>query len=86
MVLYLFMMYYQFLVNHVELVSDRNILQLTNVTISATNYPITTSNYYNFQNTYSTKSQTVAGLQGEGLWCAIDGYNGAPTYSNVVNN
>jgi hypothetical protein len=42
------MFYYQFLINNVELLSDRSVLRHVNITISSTNYLITTSNYYNF--------------------------------------
>ena len=56
------MFYYQFLINNVELISDRNVLQVHDITISSTNYPITTSNYYNFDQKYQASSQTVAAL------------------------
>ena len=85
-IIYIFMFYYQFLINNVELISDRIILQGINVTISSTDYPIVTSNYYNFQQTYSTSGQTVSSLQGNGLWCAIDNYSGGPSYSSVANS
>ena len=79
------MFYYQFLINNVELISDRNVLQVHNITISSTNYPITSSNYYNFQQTYGSTAQTLSSLQGNGLWCAIDNYSGSPTYSATAS-
>jgi hypothetical protein len=86
MVLYLFMFYYKFLVNNVALITDRSLLQSVNITISSTNYQITTSNYYNFQTAFSKTDQSLASLQGSGLWCAIDGYASAPAYSSTLNS
>ena len=80
------MFYYQFLVNNVELISDRSVLQHVNITISSTNYPITTSNYYNFDTIYSSTSQNAQALQGDKLWCAVDSYLGAPAYSSTANS
>lgn len=81
--MYIFLFYYTFLVNNVSLISDQNLLQNINVSIASVNYSITTSNYYNFQTTFT--NQTLANLQGNGLWCAIDSYNGSPKYSNVLS-
>lgn len=53
------MFYYTYLVNNVALISDRSLLQKVNVTISGTNYQIVTSNYYNFDQKFTTTSQTV---------------------------
>lgn len=80
------MFYFQFLANNVALITDRPVLQNINVTISSANYQIITSNYYNFDTTFSSKTQSLASLQGEDLWCGIDSYNGAPAYSEVVSD
>jgi hypothetical protein len=80
------MYYFQFMVNNIALITDKPLLQKINVTINSINYQIITSNYYNFDNTYSSTSMTLASLQGKGLWCGIDSYNGAPVYSNVVSS
>lgn len=80
------MFYYQYLVNNVALISDQSILQKINVTIDSSTYAITTTNYYNFQQTFSNTSQTLAALQGTGLWCNIDSYLGGPTYSTVLSS
>ena len=82
LILYLFMFYYGFLSNNVKLISDLSILQTINVSISSNIYTITTSNYYNFQNTFT--NQTLSSLQGTGLWCAIDSYGNSPVYSNTI--
>ena len=72
------MFFYMFLANFVELLSDRSVLQPINITISSTNYPVTTSNYYNLDTKFSATTQTIQALQGEGLWCGIDSYLGGP--------
>jgi len=82
LILYLFMFYYGFISNNVKLISDLSILQTINVSISSNTYTITTSNYYNFQNTFT--NQTLSSLQGSGLWCAIDSYINGPVYSNTI--
>ncbi len=77
------MFYFPFLGNNVSLLANQNILQRISVTASNTTYNITTTNYYSFQSTFSN-SQTVSNLQN--MNCAIDGYNGAPIYSNTAYN
>jgi hypothetical protein len=78
------MFYYGFISNNVKIISDLSILQTINVSISSNNYTITTSNYYNFQNTFT--NQSLSSLQGSGLWCAIDSYSNGPVYSNTILN
>lgn len=84
LILYLFLFYFVFLNTSVGFIADQNLFQIITVTAGGTNYNITTTNYYNFQNAYAGVPQTVAGLQS--LSCAIDGYNGAPNYSATAYN
>jgi hypothetical protein len=78
------MFYYGFLNNNVAMLANQNILQSIAVTAGGSSYNITTSNYYSFQNQYGSMAQTIASLQSMG--CLIDGYQGAPVYSNTVYN
>lgn len=83
MMIYIFLFYFTFLGNNTSLLANQNLLQIITVPAGNTTYNITTTNYYSFQNIYSN-SQTVSNLQN--MNCAIDGYNGAPVYSNTAFN
>lgn len=78
------MFFYNFLSSNAAMIANQNILQIITVTTTTSNYNITTSNYYSFQNAYGSMPQTVASLQK--LGCAIDGYQGAPIYSSTAYN
>ena len=70
--------------NATDWISTQNSLQLIPLTISGQTYSITTSNYYEFQNSFGATDQTISSLVK--LGCGIDGYLGKPIYSDTAHN
>lgn len=82
--LYVFLFYYNFVSNAVDMLSNYNLLQSIQVTINSSNYTIVTTNYYNFQTAFTSTSQGLGDLLNMG--CLIDNYQGGPAYSATAYN
>jgi len=76
--------FYGFLNTSTDWISTQNSLQLIQVPISGQTYPITTSNYFQFQNSFGATDQSIQSLVN--LGCGIDGYLGKPVYSATAFN
>ena len=84
LVFYIFVFYFFFLSSNIGFLNAQKNLQTYNVTIATTNYPIITNDIQAFQTQYNKTARTVAALSN--LGCLIDGYNGAPVYSDYIIN
>jgi hypothetical protein len=84
LIIYIFVFYYNFIINDVAMLSNYNLLQSIPVTANSITYNIVTTNYYSFQTTFASTSQTVNDVLNMG--CLIDGYQGAPVYSATAYN
>ena len=84
LVLYIFAFWFTFLAADVAFISEQNTLEKVSVVAGGQTYNITTSNYYQFDQQWSSSTQTITTLTQMG--CLIDDYNGGPTYSLTVYN
>jgi len=84
LIVYVFVFYYNFLVNDVALLANYNLLQSIQVTTNSSTYTIVTTNYYSFETTFGSTNQTINDVLNMG--CLIDNYQGGPAYSTTAYN
>lgn len=82
MCFYIFVYFFFFLKSNFEFMSNQSKLSIYNVKIATVEYPVIVGDVNTFETSYNKTARNVPALQG--LNCLIDGYDGAPIYSDMT--